>query len=128
MFTKGDNFSSLKRVSASREVTKQQTQFKSTRQTYGLDIKQLKQWSHDRLQAQLDTEMAKQEIAVTKVRSFLDAIMTIVRLQSWWRMIRVRRQFNEIMNGRYLQKKRCYRSWKIYWRSERLFYVRINLL
>lgn len=122
MFAKGDNFSATKRASNGQDA-KKQMQFKSTKQTYGLDIAQLRNWSQDRLQAQLDTEMAKQEIAVTKVRQFLDAIVTVVKLQSWWRMIRIRRQFFAVMNERRLLKKRCYRGWKIFWKSERLFYV-----
>ena len=124
MFTKGDNFSASKRLSQGKDAKKQTTTFKSTRQTYGLDLKQLRQWSQDRLQEQLDTEMAKQEIAVAKVRAFLDAIVTNVKLQSWWRMMRVRMQYYEIMNQRRMLKKRCYRSLKIYWKSERMHYVR----
>lgn len=61
MFKKGE------KVTRSREL-------KGAKETFGLDIKQLRHWSEARIQQQLNTESAKQEIAVAKVRGFLDAV------------------------------------------------------
>lgn len=44
------------------------------KETYGLDIAKLKQWSEQRVLSQNSKETAKQEMAVAKVRSFLDGI------------------------------------------------------
>ena len=46
------------------------------KETYGLDIRKLKQWHEDREKSLLNQEKAQQEIAVAKVRGFLDAIGT----------------------------------------------------
>ena len=117
------------------------------RETYGMNIAQLKEWSKNRMKEELTTEMAKQQIAVAKVRDFLDAIgefssewwllycgvgligifslyiATIVRLQSWWRMSKMRRAFFQIIADRREVKKLYFRAIKIYWQSEKMRYV-----
>lgn len=99
---------------------------KPKRETFGLDVRQLKVWNQMRIQQQLDTEIVKQEIAVARVRGFLDAIASVVRLQSWWRMIRVRRKYEEWLVERRAVRRKYYRSWKIFWRSERMHLVSIH--
>lgn len=47
---------------------------KPKKESFGLDVRQLKLWNQLRIQQQLDTEGVKQEIAVARVRGFLDAI------------------------------------------------------
>ena len=51
------------------------------------------------------------------------SLATVVRLQSWWRMIRVRRKFLEVLYERRLVKRKIYRALKIYWKSERMHRV-----
>ena len=133
MFAKGDNYSAAKRAQSSQggnrneigsaSSTKKEALnlFKSKKTSFGLDIAELKRWSQERTEQELGQESSKQEIAVSKVKGFLDAIATAVYVQSWWRMIRIRREYNRIMNERKYLKRRCYRSWKIYWKSERLY-------
>ena len=41
---------------------------------YGLDLGKLRSWSKERSSQYLSEETSKQEIAVAKVRAFLDAI------------------------------------------------------
>jgi len=62
-------FKRAEKVSHSRENRHRQ----GPKETFGLDIKQLQQWNQTSLQQQLNTEAARQEIAVAKVRGFLDA-------------------------------------------------------
>lgn len=57
-----------------QDAIKRESYRRIQRETYGLNVKQLKQWSKDRMKEELTTELAKQQIAVSKVRTFLDAI------------------------------------------------------
>ena len=50
-------------------------------------------------------------------------IATIVRLQSWWRMSKMRRAFFQIIADRREVKKLYFRAIKIYWQSEKMRYV-----
>jgi hypothetical protein len=59
---------------AGEKATRPRESNRGPKETFGLDIKRLKQWSQDRIQQQLSTEAARQEIAVAKVRGFLDAV------------------------------------------------------
>ncbi len=45
---------------------------RKAKETFGLSIKQLRQWSEERMNSELETEFLKQEIAVSRVREFLD--------------------------------------------------------
>jgi hypothetical protein len=47
---------------------------KKVKETFGLSVKQLKEWRETRIQNELDTEFLKQEIAVSRVRAYLDTI------------------------------------------------------
>ncbi|RYH15347.1 hypothetical protein EON65_31865 [archaeon] len=47
---------------------------RSKKETFGINVRQLKLWNQLRQQQQMDTESVKQELAVAKVRAFLDAI------------------------------------------------------
>ena len=62
MFKKGDNV--LKKKESKRIV----------KETFGLSVQQLRKWSEDRLTSQMDTEMALQEVAVARVREYLDTL------------------------------------------------------
>lgn len=53
-------------------------------------------------------------------------LATIVRLQSWWRMSKMRRAFFQIIADRREVKKLYFRAIKIYWQSEKMRYVRID--
>lgn len=96
---------------------------RSHRETYGLNMKQLKDWSRVRLDLELTTEAAKQQIAVSRVRTFLDAIATVIRIQSWWRSRKLRRVFFTVVLERRERKRLYFRQLKIYWRSERMHSV-----
>lgn len=64
MFKKGDP----------QNLSNRQKTDRRAKETFGLDIKQLRQWSEIRISQELSTESAKQEIAVSRVRGFLDAV------------------------------------------------------
>lgn len=57
-----------------KEAMRREAYRRIERETYGLNISQLREWSKNRMKEELTTEMAKQQIAVSKVRDFLDAI------------------------------------------------------
>lgn len=57
-----------------KEAIRREAYRRIERETYGMNIAQLKEWSKNRMKEELTTEMAKQQIAVAKVRDFLDAI------------------------------------------------------
>jgi hypothetical protein len=47
---------------------------KKVKETFGLSVKQLKEWRENKINNDADTEFLKQEIAVTRVREYLDSI------------------------------------------------------
>lgn len=99
---------------------------KSTeRQTYGLNVSLLRKWQKERTQKLLDQEFAKQEIAVAKVRSFLDAIHCIVHIQSWYRMLKPRHRYNIRKRAQRTVKYTYFRGIKLYWKSEKMFRVQM---
>jgi hypothetical protein len=108
-----------------KEAMRREAYRRIERETYGLNISQLREWSKNRMKEELTTEMAKQQIAVSKVRDFLDAIATVVRLQSWWRMMKMRKMFFQIIEERRERKKLYFRAFKIYWQSEKLRYYHL---
>lgn len=50
---------------------------------------------------------------------------SVIRLQSWWRMIRVRKKYRAWLADRLGIKRKYYRSWCIFWKSERMHSVRV---
>ncbi|RYH15349.1 hypothetical protein EON65_31860 [archaeon] len=57
------------------------------------------------------------------VSSCIFSVASVLRIQSWWRMMQVRMKYMEYLAERKEMKRTYYRSWKIYWRSERMFSV-----
>lgn len=55
-----------------------------------------------------------------KLRAFMDAIVMIVRLQSWWRMMRWGKTFREYRKERRYMKRRFFVGWKAYMTSLRM--------
>ena len=91
------------------------------REDYGLDIKELKRWKSEQEERALQEEENRQEVAVTKVRGFLDGLRMITRLQSWWRMMTFKIEFREFRNARLDIKRIFYIAWKRYWQAEHMY-------
>lgn len=72
-----------------KEAIRREAYRRIERETYGMNIAQLKEWSKNRMKEELTTEMAKQQIAVAKVRDFLDAIG---KCSSEWTIVVLRRR------------------------------------
>lgn len=79
---------------------------------YGLDMRTLKAWSQQRMQKLLTEEASQQEVALSKVRDFMEAITKLVKIQSWWRMMSWKKTFNEYRNGRLSIKRLFFGGWK----------------
>jgi len=97
----------------------------SERQHYGVDLSLLRSWQRDRTERFLDQEYSRQEIAVTKVRDFLDAIDRIVKIQSWYRMVHPRRRYHELKSVQTRLKKSFFRAIRLYGKSEKM--CRVNI-
>lgn len=91
-----------------------------SKETFGLNLHRLRKWKQVMIDKQLSTELAKQQIAVAKVRTFLDAITMVVKIQSWWRMVKVRQFFYEYQWHRLQTKYDYFRAWKLYRKSEEM--------
>jgi len=98
---------------------------KVKREDYGLNIIQMKSWQDTYRQSLMNEESHRQEIAVARVRGFLDAIRMLTRLQSWWRMMTFKIQFRNFRNGRLTIKRKFYTGWKQHWRAEHLYLYHI---
>ena len=94
---------------------------KVKREDYGLDISAMKKWQEIRQKKLMDEEEHRQEIAVARVRGFLDAIRMLTRLQSWWRMMQFKIEFRAFRNERLAVKRKVYVAWKQYWKAEHMF-------
>ena len=88
--------------------------------TYGMDLGKLRAWSQDEENEKLVSEMYRQEFALSKMKGFMHAILLIVKLQNWWRMLRAKAKFAEWRAERNEMKQRFYRGWKIYFRAEKM--------
>lgn len=100
---------------------------KVQRETYGLAMGQLKSWRDERQNKMMNKESTKQGIAVNKVIGFLNAIAMAVRIQSWFRMVRVRNLYWVILAERKSVKYTYLRAWRIQQKSEKMFRVRSAL-
>ena len=98
---------------------------KVMREDYGLDINQMKEWQDEHRQKLLDEEEHRQEIAVARVRGFLDAIRMLTKIQSWWRMMTFKIEFRAFRNARLAIKRKYYNGWKQHWKAEHLFLYQI---
>jgi hypothetical protein len=88
---------------------------------YGINITQLKKWKNERMQRLLEQEVSQQEMALSKVRGFMEAITKLTKLQSWWRMMGWKKTFNEYRNGRKQIKKDFFGAWKRHMITEKMF-------
>lgn len=95
---------------------------------YGLNLGLLRKWQKDKKEEILSSEEAKQEIAVSKVRGFLDAVGSVVRIQSWWRMLKPYHAFLALKQAQRESKALYFRALRLYWKSERLYRVRYCML
>ena len=93
------------------------------KEVYGLNLGMLRKWHKEKKEEMMGSEQAKQEIAVAKVRGFLDAVGCVVRIQSWWRMLKPYQAFLARKRAQKLVKFTYYRAMRLYWKSERLYRV-----
>lgn len=89
-------------------------------ETYGLDLKTLRSWAGAKQKEMLKQEEYLQEMAVAKVHGFVHAIYMIVRLQTWWRMMKIRCMFRVHRRERIVTKRKFYLAWKRFWKSEKM--------
>jgi hypothetical protein len=100
---------------------------KLKREDYGLDVSKMKSWQEERKEKLMEEEEHRQEIAVARVRGFLDAIRMLTRLQCWWRMMHFKMEFKAFRNARLEIKGKFYNAWKQHWKAEHMFlYQRIG--
>ncbi len=90
------------------------------REDYGLDIKKLRTWTNESNTLMLQREDVKQEVAVQRMKKFMDAIVEANRIQSWWRMLNVRWTFRRWREERNEIRNLFFRAWKNEWLSEKM--------
>ena len=94
---------------------------KPKREDYGIEISKLKGWQSVRDDRALEEEEARQEIAVARVRGFLDAMRMLTRLQAWWRMMTFKMEFRAFRNARLAIKRKFFNGWRQYWAAEHMY-------
>ena len=92
------------------------------RSTYGLNLEKLRAWSREVEKQRLDSEAFRQTAALGQMKGFMHAILLIVKLQNWWRMLRSKAKFAEWRKERNEVKSTFFRAWRIFYKSERMFY------
>jgi hypothetical protein len=90
------------------------------RADYGLDLKKLRSWNAQLVTEQMNSEDYRQEYALAKMKGFMVAIIEIVRIQSWWRMLRIKETFKEWREERNAIRRYFFVAWKQYSGSENL--------
>jgi hypothetical protein len=93
---------------------------KISKEDYGLDIRKLKNWSREINDERLQGEEAKQEFALAQMKSFVDAIGYLVKIQTWWRKIRIQAQFKRWKADRNIIRSRFFGGWKTYYYAEKM--------
>ena len=93
---------------------------KQPREDYGLKLADMKRWIDERNAKLLKQEDYTQEMAVGRVRGFLNAVRMVTRLQTWWRMVRFRLEFALYRAGRVAIKQEYFLAWKRMWKSDRM--------
>ena len=88
--------------------------------TYGMDLAKLRAWSREEENEKLSSESFRQEFALDKMKGFMHAILHIVKLQNWWRMLRSKAKFAEWRAERNEIKEKFFCAWKIYFRAEKM--------
>ena len=89
-------------------------------EAYGLDIDTLRSWQIDQSKGVLDMEDTRQEYALARMKGFMMAVILIVRIQSWWRMLRIKEKFAAWRAERKAVRRHVFRSWKQYFLSEKM--------
>lgn len=87
---------------------------KPVKADYGLKMSKLRQWNLERTKDLEQKEESLQLLAVSKVRGFMDAVVVIVRLQSWVRMIKHRNIFLAYRAERAACRKKYFKAWKLH--------------
>lgn len=95
---------------------------KVKKEDYGLNLLKLKKWSDARILAHSNDEEYKQEVALVKVRKFMDAISKVIKLQSWYRMSCQRRKFSAYKEEKRVIKRIYYIAWKQHWAAEHMYF------
>ena len=101
-----------------KEVVRKATPVEKS--TYGMDLAKLRSWSREAESEKLASEIFRQEFALNKMKGFMHAILHIVRLQNWWRMLRAKAKFAQWRAERNEMKLKFFRGWKIYFRAEKM--------
>lgn len=93
---------------------------KLPREDYGLDLSKMKSWVEARNERLAKQESYIQEMAIGRVRGFLDAVRMVTRLQTWWRMITFRKEFAEFRATRLVVKEKFFVAWKRQWVADKM--------
>ena len=98
---------------------------KVVKEDYGINIEKVKEWALIQNKKFLNEERFQHEIALMKVKSFMNAILKVTRIQAWYRMIKVRKQYLSRYNGKLILKSKVFKVWKQYAKCSLLFYEQV---
>ncbi len=98
---------------------------KVVKENYGINVEKVKKWAQLQHNKFLNEEKFQHEIALMKVKSFMNAILKATRIQAWYRMIKVRKQYLSRYNGKLILKNKIFKAWRQYAKSSLLFYEQI---
>jgi len=98
---------------------------KVIKENYGINIEKIKKWAQIQNSRFLNEEKFQHEIALTKVKGFMNAIIKATRIQAWYRMIKVRKQYLSRYNGKLMLKNKFFIAWRQYSRCSVLFYEQV---
>lgn len=90
---------------------------------YGLNLNRLLSWSADQARSMLSGEEAMQNKALMKVHGFFRAVKSAMRIQAWYRMVKLRVSFKNNREKRLSIKRRFFRGWKIFSIAQRKHFV-----
>jgi hypothetical protein len=99
---------------------------RTARTTCGINLNKLKGWSKKEIQSQLMNEEARQELALMKMKSIVISNSMIVRLQSWWRMMRCRVTYFKYRRERFSFLFAYFRGWMTAVKAEISYRVRMT--
>lgn len=91
---------------------------KPTKSDYGLKLQILKEWKEERSKELSQREESLQEMAVARVRGFMDAVMIIVKLQSWFRMMKHRKKYYLYRKELQILRSKYFYGWKRYVKAQ----------
>jgi hypothetical protein len=93
------------------------------RTDYGLNLSRLITWSADQTRSVLSGEEAMQKKALAKVHGFFRAVKSALRIQAWYRMMKLRIAFKCHREKRLSVKRQFFRGWKIFTTAQRMHYA-----